>query len=112
MDVQPVSGAAAAVAPQTDIRAGSQPIEPATTSGESDANKPLSSTIAKLFAGSSSDGSAALSVSYRVEKPNEVITVFSDPVTGQEVAQFPAEAMVQIAQFFDKSSGVTLDQNA
>lgn len=112
MDVQPVGGAPAAAAPQTDLRAESQPIEPATLSGQSDANKPLSSTLAKLFGGPSSDASASLSVSYRVEKPNEVITVFSDPVTGEEVAQFPAETLVQIAQFFDKSSGVTLDQNA
>lgn len=112
MDVQPVGGAPAApVTPQTDARE-SRPIEPATVNGEGDANKPLSSTIAKLFAGAVSDGSAALHVSYRVEKPDEVITVFSDPVTGHEVAQFPAEAMVQIAQFFDKSTGVTLDQNA
>lgn len=112
MDVQPVGASPAAqAAPQTESPS-SKPIEPATVNGsESDSQKPLSSTIAKLFGGASSDA-GGLHVSYRIEKPDEVVTVFSDPVTGKEVVQFPAEAMVQIAQFFDKSSGVTLDKNA
>jgi uncharacterized FlaG/YvyC family protein len=38
--------------------------------------------------------------------------VMTDPKTGKEIAQVPAEVMVQIAQFFDKESGVTLDRSA
>jgi len=112
MDVQPVGGAqATTAASQIEPSTKSQPIEPATLSGgESDAKKPLSDTIAKLFSGPADSG--PLHVSYRIEKPNEIVTVFSDPVTGTEVAQFPAEAMIQIAQFFDKSSGVTVDKEA
>jgi uncharacterized FlaG/YvyC family protein len=47
-----------------------------------------------------------------MHNPSEIVTVFSDPQTGKEVAQFPAEIVVQIAQFFDSHSGVTLDRSA
>ncbi|MBV9271920.1 MAG: hypothetical protein JO165_12560 [Candidatus Eremiobacteraeota bacterium] len=112
MDVQPVGGAPATTAGSpVEPPAKSEPIEPATLpGGQSDAKTPLSDTIAKLFAGPSDSG--PLHVSYRVEKPDEIITIFSDPLTGAEVAQFPAEAMVQMAQFFDKSSGITVDKDA
>lgn len=115
MDVQPVGGAAPATHEAAQLEAPQQakPIEPATLEGSDggDSHKPLSAAIAKLFGGALPNAEA-LKVSYRVEKPNEVVTVFSDPVTGKEVVQFPAETMIQIAQFFDKSSGVTLDRNA
>jgi uncharacterized FlaG/YvyC family protein len=71
--------------------------------------------VAKIFGQSS--GSAphpvTVNVSYRVEhNPNIIVTVFTDPKTGQEIAQVPAEVLIQIAQFFDKESGVTLDRSA
>lgn len=70
----------------------------------------LSPTLAKLFGGS---GKVSVNVSYRVEHdPNIIVTVFTDPATGAEIAQIPPEVMVQIAQFFDKKSGVTLDRSA
>lgn len=69
----------------------------------------IASAVAKLFGGSAS----SLSVSYRVVKDlDEIVTVFSDPNTGKEVAQFPAEALIGLAQFFDHERGATLDKNA
>lgn len=74
---------------------------------------PLASDIAKLFANTGISSPITLQVSYRVSHdPNVIVTVFTDPVTGREVAQIPPEVMLQIAQFFDKHSGVTLDKSA
>ena|SRR5579864_1013998 len=70
----------------------------------------LSPELAKIFGGADP---VTVNVSYRVEHdPNMIVTVFTDPNTGKEIAQVPAEVMVQIAQFFDKQSGVTLDRSA
>lgn len=72
----------------------------------------LSPVVAKLFNGGIPQP-VAVNVSYRVEHdPNIIVTIFTDPTTGQEIAQIPPEVLVQIAQFFDKHSGVTLDRSA
>ena len=72
----------------------------------------LSHIVAKLFSGGIPQP-LSVNVSYRVEHdPNIIVTVFTDPATGREIAQIPAEVMVQIAQFFDKHSGVTVDRSA
>ncbi|HET9096325.1 MAG TPA: flagellar protein FlaG [Candidatus Baltobacteraceae bacterium] len=85
------------------------PPAPAGTSNSG----PLSSIVAKLFAQDGAVKSESVSVSYRVEHdPNIIVTIFTDPTTGQEIAQIPPEVMVQFAQFFDKESGVTLDRSA
>lgn len=122
MDVQTV-GAAEATPQQTPPVAspqGGQPPAPqpvAQTSQHVDHtgenSGALSSTVAKLFSEDGAEKSAAVNVSYRVEHdPNIIVTVFTDPNTGQEIAQIPPEVMVQLAQFFDKQSGVTLDRSA
>jgi len=73
----------------------------------------LSPVVAKLFASDGVPKPVTVNVSYRVEhNPNIIVTIFTDPATGKEIAQIPAEVMVQIAQFFDKESGVTLDRSA
>ena len=73
----------------------------------------LSPIVAKIFGNSGTPQPVTVNVSYRVEHdPNMIVTIFTDPKTGQEIAQVPAEVMVQIAQFFDKHSGVTLDESA
>ena len=124
MDV-PTVGAAEATPQQTPPVASpqggpGQPPQPvqqaqpvAQPSGHSAGSGALSSVVAKLFAEDGAEKSQAVSVSYRVEHdPNIIVTVFTDPNTGQEIAQIPPEVMVQFAQFFDKQSGVTLDRNA
>lgn len=73
----------------------------------------LAPAIAKLFGGAAVPQPISLNVSYRVVKDlDEIVTVFTDPKTGKEVAQFPAEVLIGLAQFFDHERGATLDKNA
>lgn len=118
MDV-PTVGAAEATPQQTPPVAspqGGQPPAPqpvAQDSQHAESTGALSPVVAKLFAGDGAEKSVSVNVSYRVEHdPNIIVTVFTDPTTGQEIAQIPPEVMVQFAQFFDKQSGVTLDRSA
>lgn len=58
-------------------------------------------------------GGSKVSVQFRVlHHPNEIVTVFKNAETGEEIAQFPSETMIQIAQFFDKLAGAVVDRNA
>jgi uncharacterized FlaG/YvyC family protein len=118
MDVQTV-GAAEATPQQTPPVAspqGGQPPAPEAvpqSSPHEDHSGALTPVVAKLFAEDGAEKSVAVNVSYRVEHdPDIIVTVFTDPNTGQEIAQIPPEVMVQFAQFFDKQSGVTLDRSA
>jgi uncharacterized FlaG/YvyC family protein len=88
-------------------RAGSAQVGATSRSG-------ISPVVAKLFgAPGEQRRSIALHVSYRVAThPDEIVTVFTDPKTGQVIAQFPPEVLVQIAEFFDQQQGATLDRNA
>ena len=74
----------------------------------------LAPAIAKLFGSSSDPQPVPLNVSYRILKGDlgEIVTVFTDPKTGKEVAQFPPEILIGLAEFFDQPSGATLDQSA
>lgn len=118
MDVQVVASGATGQqqAPlQSTAAAAAQPVpEPAPQgNGSGEAQSDLSKVVAKLFGQGGVPSPVTINVSYRVEHdPNTIVTVFTDPVTGREIAQVPAEVMVQIAQFFDKQSGVTLDRSA
>lgn len=80
-----------------------------------DTNNPepgaLTTAISRLLGQAHGPQPTSLNVSYRVEH-REIVTVFSDPKTGKEVAQFPPELLIQMAVFFDKHNGVTLDRNA
>jgi len=69
----------------------------------------LQKTIQKLFAPSV----ASVDVSFRiVHDPNEIVTVFTNHDTGEEIAQFPPEIMVQLAEFFQKIAGAVMDRKA
>lgn len=73
----------------------------------------IAPAIAKLFGSAPVPTPIPLNVSYRVVRdPNEIVTVFTDPKTGQEVAQFPPDVLIGIAEFFDQQTGVTLDRDA
>lgn len=119
MDVRVV--AAAEAAPQQAPPASAPQVGAPQGGGsttQTSANAPqaqsgvLSPIVAKLFSGGIPQP-VSVNVSYRVEHdPNIIVTIFTDPTTGQEIAQIPPEVMVQIAQFFDKHSGVTLDRSA
>jgi uncharacterized FlaG/YvyC family protein len=113
-DLTPVAFAQAAA----DIDAPSAPAAPTASSSSSSVaatskNQPLSATIGRLFGTPDAPQSVDVKVSYRIDKyVDQIVTVFTDPHTGKEIAQFPKEIMIQIAQFFDKQSGVTVDRNA
>ncbi|MHB8140920.1 MAG: hypothetical protein ACYDA5_02090 [Vulcanimicrobiaceae bacterium] len=96
------------------VQASAQPVGGVVgTAGKSgQPQRGIAPAIAKIF-GSSIAPDAHLSVSFRVARaPDEIVTVFSDPQTGDEVVQFPPELMLKIAEFFDQHAGVALDTNA
>jgi uncharacterized FlaG/YvyC family protein len=115
MDVHVVSGPTAAPVQTGPLQAqpqAAQPSEDTSAQAKPDAG-PLSPVVARIFGGGDVPQSVSVNVSYRVEhNPDMVVMVMTDPKTGKEIAQVPAEVMVQIAQFFDKESGVTLDRSA
>jgi hypothetical protein len=110
-----------APAQQPQQSGGAQPSEGDAT---------LASVIAKLYtpnsgSSSSSSGSGSnsesgggslqppphLSVSYQViPQLDLIVTVFSNPQTGQEVTQIPPDVLIGLAEFFDHTDGVTIDQ--
>lgn len=116
MEVQPAPSADAAVATaqtQTSAAASTTSVQgavPEQQQPSGDAGSGIAPAIAKLF-GSSAPQPVQLNVSYRVEG-SDVVTVFTDPKTGKEVAQFPPELLLGLAKFFDQQSGVTFDKNA
>jgi uncharacterized FlaG/YvyC family protein len=122
MDVQVVASVATGQQqgpePQTAPAEAAQPQPPAQGEFQSAPGAQntgaLSPVVANLFAQHGGVAQPAdVDVSYRVvHDPNMIVTVFTDPKTGEEIAQVPSEMMIQIAQFFDKQSGVTLDRSA
>ncbi len=122
MDVQPppvpganvVVGTAAApniFAGQAADPASSSPV-PSGATGSAQHESGIAPAIAKIFGSSGLPQPVNLNVSYRVLKNDEIVTVFTDPQTGKEVAQFPPEILIGLAQFFDQQQGVTFDRNA
>ena len=115
MDVRVVGAAEAApqqAPPASAPQAGGSTAQIVPSSAPQTQSGVLSPIVAKLFSGGIPQP-VSVNVSYRVEHdPNIIVTIFTDPATGQEIAQIPPEVMVQIAQFFDKHSGVTLDRSA
>ncbi|MFN2448642.1 MAG: flagellar protein FlaG [Candidatus Baltobacteraceae bacterium] len=117
MDVPTVAPAAAGeqqTAPAAAIAqtgaAEAQPQSSAPAPSTDDAGT-LSPVVAKIFSQGAILQPVSVDVTYRSEN-GAIVTVFTDPDTGKEISQVPAEVMVQIAQFFDKHSGITLDKSA
>jgi len=96
-----------------DASAGGATPPAASTSASASQRGGIAPAIAKLFGSASPPEPIRLDVSYRVLRdPDQIVTVFSDPKTGQEVAQFPPDILVGLAHLFDSTSGVTLDRDA
>jgi hypothetical protein len=105
--VATVSAVPAPTEVPADIQAGAIPAGIPDVAHQSG----LAPAIAKLFGNNGVPTPITLNVSYRVVKGlDEIVTVFSDPKTGREIAQFPPEILIGLAEFFDQERGVTLDQ--
>ncbi|HTV91735.1 MAG TPA: hypothetical protein VMG98_03370 [Verrucomicrobiae bacterium] len=125
MDVQAVppgtSGPSEGVTPNAEVAAAPQ--APATSSGSSAGTQPkpageqstIAAAVAKIYnvSSGSSNQSQPLDISYKyVPELQLVVTVFTNPQTGEEVAQFPPQELIGLAEFFDQIDGVTLDRKA
>jgi hypothetical protein len=65
-------------------------------------------TAAKLF-----HAARPLSVEFHTTNhPNEIVTILRDPTTGQVYAEFPPDAVVRLAEFFQHLAGFVVDQKA
>jgi hypothetical protein len=98
------SGAATATATHAVTAVG--------TSSSSASNQPndttLSPVVAKLFNTAASN----VTVSFQVTtNPDEVVTVFTDKKTGKEIIQFPSQALIALAEMYDKDAGKVLDKS-
>ena len=68
----------------------------------------LSPVVAKLF----NTSAANVQVSFQVlHDPDEVVTVFTDKSTGKEIIQFPSQALIALAEMYDKDAGKVLDKS-
>jgi hypothetical protein len=68
----------------------------------------LSPVVAKLFNASAQN----VEVSFQVlHNPDEVVTVFTDKTTGKEIVQFPSQALIALAEMYDKDAGNVLDKS-
>ena len=124
MDVQsavPVTtGTTGAISPPSDVTEVPQthavPVTSAsvsaTTTEGSNEDSTISKAVAKLYNVSSSSGQPqALSVSFKYVNALQLdAIVFTNPETGEEVAQFPPQELIGLAEFFDQIDGVTLDR--
>jgi uncharacterized FlaG/YvyC family protein len=69
----------------------------------------LSPVVAKLF----NTAEANVTISFQVTTdPDEVVTVFTDKATGKEIIQFPSQALIALAEMYDKDAGKVLDKSA
>jgi hypothetical protein len=116
MDVQAIdtsSGTrtAAAAAPAVPV-AGELPAFPTRSDGAPKSHEAASDPTLHHALSQLVGGGSKVSVQYQVVGPNEIVTVFKNAETGQVITQFPAEAMVLIAQFFNKLAGAVVDRTA
>jgi uncharacterized FlaG/YvyC family protein len=100
------TAAAVAVATPPSATAGPVPVHSDQPNQSSDGT--LSPVVAKLFNTSEQN----VTVSFQVTTdPDEVVTVFTDKSTGKEIVQFPSQALIALAQMYDKDAGKVLDKS-
>jgi hypothetical protein len=113
MDVQAIDQAQATAQAASAVQPGQLPAFPTPpVPGQKAApahgsDETLHSALSSLVGGGSH-----VSVQFRVVGPNEIVTVFKNAETGEVITQFPTEAMVLIAQFFNKLAGAVVDRTA
>ena len=113
-----------APAPSPDTLATAAPAAPSpaaatvpvhsTTSGtaQSASNQPTDTTLSPVVAKLFNAAEQNVQVSFQVlTNPDEVVTVFTDKSTGKEIIQFPSQALIALAQMYDKDAGKVLDKS-
>ncbi len=81
---------------------------PGSPASNQQTDNTLSPVVAKLFNASEQN----VEVSFQVlHNPDEVVTVFTDRSTGQEIVQFPSQALIALAEMYDKDAGNVLDKS-
>jgi uncharacterized FlaG/YvyC family protein len=106
MDVQAIDQTQAAAPAPAVLQAFPTPTEPGQKT-QAVKDETLHRALSDLVGGGSH-----VSVQFRVVGPNEIVTVFKNSDTGEVITQFPPEAMVLIAQFFNKLAGAVVDRTA
>ncbi len=102
---QEVAAAPQAPAISSSSTGGAQPKSPVNEST-------IAAAVAKIYnVSSGSSGPPQLAISYKyISELKLVVTVFTNPQTGEEVAQFPPQELIGLAELFDQIDGVTLDR--
>jgi uncharacterized FlaG/YvyC family protein len=110
-DVQEGTGTGGSAQSQATAAAAASSAPNAAAASSNDSSA-LASVVAKLYnVPGSQSNDANIGVSYKVIPGLDlVVTVFTNADTGEEIAQFPPELLVGVAQFFDQLDGVTLDK--
>jgi uncharacterized FlaG/YvyC family protein len=89
------------------VHSSTESPQPAAASNQQNDNT-LSPVVAKLFNAAEQN----VTVSFQVTtNPDEVVTVFTDKSTGKEIVQFPSQALIALAQMYDKDAGKVLDKS-
>jgi uncharacterized FlaG/YvyC family protein len=120
MDVQTTAaagpGQSEVVQPTQDTAATQPAPQASSTSANSGqhttAESTLANAVAKIYnvTQGPSGEPAQLAVSYKyVSQLQLVVTVFTNPQTGEEI-QFPPQELLGLAEMFDQIDGVTLDK--
>jgi uncharacterized FlaG/YvyC family protein len=108
--------AATATAVATPPSATVGPIPVHSTTGNpqpaAGSNQPHDSTLSPVVAKLFNTAEQNVAVSFQVTTdPDEVVTVFTDKSTGKEIVQFPSQALIALAQMYDKDAGKVLDKS-
>jgi uncharacterized FlaG/YvyC family protein len=110
----PPPATAAAVAAPPSATVGPIPVHSTAGSSQPGAasNQPTDSTLSPVVAKLFNAAEQNITVSFQVTtNPDEVVTVFTDKTTGKEIVQFPSQALIALAQIYDKDAGKVLDKS-
>jgi uncharacterized FlaG/YvyC family protein len=97
--------------PPADAPVG--PIPTHSTGGAQSApasNQPTDTTLSPVVAKLFNAAEQNVQISFQIQA-NEVVTVFTDKSTGKEIVQFPSQALIALAEMYDKDAGKVLDKS-
>ena len=87
------------------------PIPTHSTAGPTAAsNQPTDTTLSPVVAKLFNAVEANVQISFQIQA-HEVVTVFTDKSTGKEIVQFPSQAIIALAEMYDKDAGKVLDKS-